>query len=63
MKVKELIERLQKFNPEMQVMISESYGLLDIGGAYANIIEQMDEDNCGDCEGRVGEEVIAISKM
>ena len=44
-----------------KVMVMDSIGPQDVSSCYIYTITNEDADNCGDCEGIVGEEVIAIS--
>lgn len=60
MKVKELIAKLQKFEGDAEVMYRDSIAPCDLGAVYPYAIQQSDEDNSGDCDGRVGECIVAI---
>ena len=56
----ELIACLAEYPDDMEVMIND-HGALDLNfGPTLYYITQQDEDDTGDCDGRVGEQVILI---
>jgi hypothetical protein len=59
MKAHELAQKLLN-GPDLDVMIRDTLGPVDLSSCYEYQISNDDEDNCGDCEGRVGETVIAL---
>lgn len=61
MTVQEVITKLQTMDPTAQVMIADSIGPQECDGPYAYTITAGNADDCGDCEGRVGETVIVFS--
>ena len=61
MKAHELAQKLLN-GPNLDVMIVENWGgLSDIGFCFTSEITQQNADDCGDCEGRVGESIIKLS--
>jgi len=60
MKAHELAQKLLN-GPNLEVMICDSVGPVDLSSCYEYVISEDDEDNCGDCEGRVGQTVITLS--
>lgn len=65
MTVKELIEKLAKFDPDTEVMIfdgSNGYGnprTINLGPFKYAITENMASDTA-DCEGKVGDKIIVL---
>lgn len=66
MNKKQFIEHLAKFPDDTEIMVLDSF---NGGGSKRDInftpsqlrtITQEDEEECGDCKGRVGENVILI---
>jgi len=66
MDVKQLIEHLSKFDKKTEVMILDGFNgggnKRDINLTPTNLrtITKEDAEQCGDCEGRVGDKVIVI---
>lgn len=66
MTVKDLIEHLNKFPKNTEVMILDGFNgqgnKRDINFTPSNLrrITKQDDENCGDCEGRLGENVIIL---
>lgn len=61
MKIAQLVERLQQYPQDMEIMIKDGGFVLDLNvGPYDYTITEADEDDCGDCDGRVGETVVLI---
>lgn len=46
--------------PDLELFALDSVGPREISGFRLYEISQEDEDDCGDCEGRVGDKVIAV---
>jgi hypothetical protein len=64
MTVSELIDRLQKLPADYEVMVENSAagsGPQDVQSAKDTTISQSDANNCGECEGRVGERIVLLS--
>lgn len=65
MKTKELIEKLKKYPDDTEVMVLDGFNgggyprILNIG-PYLDIITQKDEEECADCEGKVGQKYLRI---
>jgi len=66
MSVKELIQQLQKFNLELEIMVLDGsnaggYPRTINTGPRTQYIELKDIEDCGDCEEfAIGEQIIAI---
>jgi predicted PP-loop superfamily ATPase len=62
MKVKDLIEQLQRFNEDMEIMISDNHGFLRTLNKHPreSLVYQQDADMCGDCEDLVEQTVVQI---
>jgi hypothetical protein len=60
MKAHELAQVLLT-GPNVEVVFSDSIGPIDIESCFESKITENDADNCGNCERRVGEAVIALS--
>lgn len=60
MTVAELIEHLQTFPPETDVMLIDSIGPRECGTPYLHTITDEDAENCGDCEDIAGVAVVAM---
>ena len=65
MKVKDLIKRLGKFDPNMEIMMLDGYN----GGGYLRHINfgpiiqaigKKDSEDNDDCEGREGEKIVSL---
>ena len=61
MKVSELVKNLLTLDQDKDIMVKDSIGPMDIGGPHAHVIDEEDADNCGNCEGRIGETVYVLS--
>ncbi|AEC53168.1 hypothetical protein SCRM01_222 [Synechococcus phage S-CRM01] len=46
--------------PNIEVMVEDSLGPMDISSVQLYTITDQDAEDCGNCEGRVGEEVVTI---
>lgn len=55
----EFAQRLLEL-PDKELMVVDSIGPQEISYPKIYTITQEDEDNCGSCDGLVGEEVIAF---
>lgn len=58
MTVGDLISALQHFDRDVDVMVMDSVGPQDASSPSLYTIVQEDEDDCADCDGRVGEVVV-----
>ena len=57
----ELIKRLEQYPDDIEIMIRDGNYVLDLNvGPCDYTITQENEDDCGDCDGRVGEQVVLI---
>lgn len=59
MKAHELAAKLLSM-PNIEVLVSDYIGPLEISSVQPYTITEDDEENCGNCDGRVGEEVVAL---
>jgi hypothetical protein len=46
--------------PNLEVMAYDAIGPMDISSVQTYTISESDEEDCGNCEGRIGEEVLVI---
>ena len=61
MKAHELAHELLN-GPDLEVMFYESWGgLVDVDCCLTSEITEQQADDCGNCEGRVGESIISLS--
>lgn len=65
MNVGELIQQLQQFDPSMEVMVLDGFNgggsprTINLGPSLHAITEKY-ADMSGDCEGRVGEQIVRM---
>jgi hypothetical protein len=65
MLVRELIKRLSAMDPELEVMVLDSFNgggqprTINLGPTYGVITQEI-SDECCDCEDRVGESVVVM---
>lgn len=55
-----LIEKLKQLPQDAEVMCRDCVAYRDMTGPYTQTITEQDADDHGDCEGRVGEEIVVI---
>jgi len=49
--------------PDLELFVVDSICPWEVNGFRLYEISQEDEDNCGSCDGRVGDQVIAVSML
>lgn len=65
MTIKTLIERLSTYDPNTEVMILDGFNCggyprtINVG-PYLRTIKKNEEKDCGDCEGKVGKQVVLM---
>jgi hypothetical protein len=60
MTVAELMTTLATMDPSLQVMVVDQIGPQIVSGPYLSTITEQNADDCGDCEGRVGEQIVIL---